>query len=59
MKRIGGWAAAAVLFAATGASANTCGDFPDVAWWGGLTADRIAQTVQQQHQGDWQDYVKK
>ena len=59
MKRIGGWMAAAVLFGATGASANTCGDFPAVPWWGGLTAERVADTVRQQHQGNWQDYVKK
>jgi len=44
---------------AQSAAKNGCANFPEVAWWGNMTHDRVVRYVSRRHKGDWKKYVKK
>ncbi len=37
----------------------TCGDIPQVEWWGNTSHPKIISYVKEKHQGDWSAYIGK
>ena len=46
-------AAVAAAIAVPVSAAETCEPFPDVAWWGKLTHQKVIRYVDRKHKGDW------
>ncbi|HEC14497.1 MAG TPA: hypothetical protein ENI72_01955 [Rhodospirillales bacterium] len=38
---------------------SSCSAFPQVAWWGELTHERVVKYVKRKHNGNWKPYLAK
>ena len=49
----------AMVFFSNQAKAERCPEIPAVSWWSDNTAEKLTASVDRQHDGDWDPYIKK